>query len=100
MRDHAAELAELNMKVVGVSFDSISANKSFADKNGFDYPLLSDPRREVGMAYGAAKSDDAGFASRISYVIDEAGKIMLAYPKVSPSAHVDQVIADVRASLS
>ncbi len=96
MRDHADELADANLVVFGVSFDSVSANRKFAEKYSFPFLLLSDEDRAVGMAYGAAKSKDAGYASRISYVIDPDGKVMLAYPKVDPGTHLDQIFMDLR----
>ncbi len=45
------------------------------------------------MAYGAADKADAGFARRITYVIDEKGVITHALPKVSPQTHTDEVLA-------
>jgi peroxiredoxin len=31
---------------------------------------------------------------RISYLIDEQGRIAVAYPKVNPADHASQVLAD------
>ena len=42
-----------------------------------------------------ADSPDEGYAKRISYVIGEDGRILLAYPKVDPNAHLDQVLSDL-----
>ena len=46
------------------------------------------------MAYGACADAKAGYASRISYLIDEQGKIAKVYSKVSPGEHPKQVLAD------
>jgi len=46
------------------------------------------------MAYGACTDPKAGYASRISYLIDEQGKIAAVYPKVVPKEHPGQVLAD------
>jgi peroxiredoxin Q/BCP len=80
--------------VLGASFDSVAANAAFAKK--FDYPfkLLCDTDRKLGMAYGACADAKAGYANRISYLIDEQGKIKAAYPKVNPGEHPKQVLAD------
>jgi peroxiredoxin Q/BCP len=56
--------------------------------------LLCDVDRKLGLAYGACADAKAGYASRISYLIDEQGKILKAYPKVSPGDHPKQVLAD------
>ncbi len=45
------------------------------------------------MAYAACDDKSAGFARRISYVIDEQGKILHALPKVSPTSHSDELLS-------
>ncbi len=91
MRDRAQEVAAQNIQVLGVSFDSIQENKSFADKFDFPYPLLCDVDKALGAAYHAGTGD---YAKRISYVI-EKGKILLAYEKVDPKGHLDQILSDL-----
>jgi peroxiredoxin Q/BCP len=95
LRDRNAEVRAAGLEVYGISFDSVDDNRRFAEKFSFPYPLLCDPERKVGMAYGAADKPDAGYARRISYVIDEQGKILLAYPKVNPNEHLDAVLRDL-----
>jgi peroxiredoxin Q/BCP len=80
------------MQILGISFDSVKANAAFVRKENFPFPLLCDERREVGMAYGACDSPDARSARRISYMIDENGRIAAAYPAVSPASHAREVI--------
>ena len=80
--------------VLGVSFDSVEANAAFAKKFDFPYKLLCDVDRKLGMAYGACTDIKAGYASRISFLIDEQGKIKATYPKVNPGEHPKQVLAD------
>lgn len=67
-------------------------NAAFVEKEKFPFPLLSDERREAGLAYGACDSPDARRARRISYVIGPDGKIVSAYPAVSPASHARQVL--------
>ena len=82
--------------ILGVSFDAEPANRAFAEKFGFEYSLLCDTDRKIGMAYGACDSPSAGHARRITYVIDEAGKIRHALPKVDPATHADEILSLVR----
>jgi peroxiredoxin Q/BCP len=77
-----------------VSFDGVEANAAFAKKFDFPYKLLCDTDRELGLAYGACKDATAGYANRISYLLDEQGKVKAVYPKVSPGDHPKQVLAD------
>lgn len=60
---------------MGVSFDPPEANKAFADKYGFTFPLVCDTSREIGMAYGAADTIHAGTAKRVGAVVGPDGKI-------------------------
>jgi peroxiredoxin Q/BCP len=62
--------------VLGVSFDSVEENRAFSEKFSFPYPLLCDVNREMGMAYGACDTTDAGYAKRIAVMIDENGIVL------------------------
>ena len=54
--------------------------------------MLCDTDRKIGMAYGACKAPSDGYAKRITYVIDENGKIAHALPKVDPSTHTEEML--------
>ena len=80
--------------VLGASFNSVEDNAAFAKKNGFNFALLCDTDRTLGLAYGACDSPKARYANRISFLIDEAGKISRVYDKVNPRDHPAQVLVD------
>ena len=81
--------------MLGISFNDVEKNAEFAEKNQFPFPLLCDTDRSVGMAYGACTDTKARYASRISFLIDEEGKIARVYDKVNPREHPAQVLADI-----
>ncbi len=83
------------MAVLGASFDTQAENRAFSQKFNYPFPLLCDTSRELGMAYGACDSPDAGHASRITVVIDGDGKVLRVYPKVDAKSHAAQVLADL-----
>jgi peroxiredoxin Q/BCP len=83
------------VQVLGISFDSVAENAAFAKKFDFNFPLLCDTTRAVGMAYGAADSPSAGSARRISYLIDADGRVRRAYPKVNAAAHPEEILKDL-----
>ena len=70
----------------------MAENKAFADKFGYGFPLLCDTDRKIGLAYGACKAATDGYAKRITYVIDENGKIAHALAKVDPTTHTDEML--------
>jgi thioredoxin-dependent peroxiredoxin len=57
---------------------------------------LCDTRREIGMAYGACESPEAGYANRISYVIGPDGRIEQVYGAVKPKSHPQEVLDALR----
>lgn len=81
---------------MGCSFDSAAENKAFAEKFGYTFPLLCDTERKIGLAYGAATAPESGNASRMTYIIDEQGKIAHALTKIDVSSHTEEMLALVR----
>ena len=65
-----------------VSVDDAETNRKFAEVNGADFPILSDPERNTAAAYGVLSSK--GYASRWTYYIDRDGKIALVDKHVKP----------------
>ena len=95
LRDQYSYYQENGIIVLGVSFDNVEDNAAFVKKFSFPFTLLCDTERKLGLAYGACDSPKAGYANRISYLIDEQGKIARAYPQVNPRDHAAQVLADI-----
>jgi thioredoxin-dependent peroxiredoxin len=81
--------------VYGVSFDSESDNKAFAEKYSFQFPLLCDVDRKMGVAYGAADDTGASNARRVGVVIDGDGKIKEWLPKVDARNYPKEVLARI-----
>ena len=82
---------------MGISFDSVDDNRAFAEKFDFDFPLLCDTSRAIGLAYGACDDKDAGYAKRISYLIGPDGHVLKAYPDVDAARHPDEVLEALEA---
>ena len=94
-RDQISDFDQNNIQVLGVSFNDVEQNAAFAEKYEFTFPLLCDTDRSVGLAYGACADLKSRNASRISFLIDEDGKIARVYDSVNPRDHPAQVLADV-----
>jgi peroxiredoxin Q/BCP len=75
-----------------VSVDSPDANQAFARSLGVDYPLLSDPSKNVAKAYGVV-DEDQPFASRWTFFIGLDGRILYIDKQVSPATHGRTVAA-------
>jgi peroxiredoxin Q/BCP len=94
-RDRIRQYDDKGVQVLGISFDTAPDQAVFAQKFGFNFPLLSDTTRAVGLAYGAADEPHAQYAKRISYLIGPDGRIRKAYPKVNAAAHPEEILADL-----
>jgi thioredoxin-dependent peroxiredoxin len=75
-----------------VSVDTPDTNKAFAQSLGIDYPLLSDPDKDVAMAYGVVDADQP-FPSRWTFYIGADGRILHIDKLVSPATHGRAVAA-------
>ena len=83
------------MQILGISFDTVPDNAAFAQKFAFNFPLLSDTTRSVGLQYGAADDEKAQYAKRISYLIGPDGRVRKAFPKVNAAAHPEEILAEL-----
>jgi peroxiredoxin Q/BCP len=60
---------------------------------------LSDVDHQVGQAYGTQRGPEekgAGFAKRLTFLIDPAGQVRKVYEVTDFSGHSSQVLADIR----
>lgn len=83
---------------MGVSFDTPAANQEFKDSEGFEYELWSDQARELALHYGAATSENQGFADRVTVLLAGDGTLLLEYsPGLDVATHPELVLEDCRA---
>lgn len=95
-QESTAPLAAAGYRVLGMSRDSVERMRRFADRDGLQYPLLSDPDAEIHRAYGAYGTKNSygriiEGAIRSTFVIDEAGRIEHALYNVKATGHVGRV---------
>ena len=100
-RDSFGDFRKNGMVVLGVSKDSASSHAKFQEKYSLPFPLLSDTDAEVIKAYeawGPKKYMGKEYMGilRVTYVIDEEGKILKAYEKVKPQDHAQEILNDIK----
>jgi peroxiredoxin Q/BCP len=83
--------------VIGVSPDTVEAEKKFADKFDLDFTLLADADHAVAERYGtwverSMYGKKYMGVQRATFIIDPDGKVAKAFPKVSPKTHDDVVL--------
>jgi len=79
IKDNLSEYANDFIQVLTVSVDSPYSHKVWAEREGYDFPLLADfwPHGAVASAYGVF-NEQTGFANRGTFVIDADGKVRFA----------------------
>ncbi len=84
-RDGMKDYENLDAQVLAISVDLPFAQKLWADKHQFNFPMLSDFNKEVSTAYESiydlwlpGKFDLKGVSKRSAFVIDKSGKIQYA----------------------
>jgi thioredoxin-dependent peroxiredoxin len=97
-RNNFAKFRQLNVEILGVSIDSEKSHKSFVQKYDLPFTLLADTDKRLVEAYGAwGEKSMYGKkymgTNRVTYLIDEEGKIRAVFPKVKPDAHADEILA-------
>jgi peroxiredoxin Q/BCP len=91
-RDEGPKLPK-DVVVLGVSKDTVEAQKKFAEKNKLTFRLLADEGSDVITLYGVDLA--FGVAKRKSFLIDSKGKIAKVYESVSPARHAGEVAKDL-----
>jgi peroxiredoxin Q/BCP len=92
-RDSLASLAAAGLAVLGISPDSLAKLAKFRDKEGLNFPLLSDADRGVLEAYGAfgekmMYGKTTVGVIRSTFVVGPDGKIEHAFYGVKATGHV------------
>ncbi|MEU4472894.1 peroxiredoxin [Micromonospora sp. NPDC023888] len=79
VRDNLDAYVNDDVQVLTVSVDSVFSHKVWADREGYQFPMLADfwPHGAVAQAYGVF-NDAGGFANRGTFVIDKAGVVRFA----------------------
>jgi len=79
VRDDLSSFQNDDVQVLGVSCDTTWSLKVWAQREGYEFPLLSDfwPHGAVAESYGVFSSD-LGFAFRGTFLIDKDGVVRFA----------------------
>lgn len=99
-RDSLAELNEAGLDVIGISPDKPEKLAKFREREGVNFPLLSDPDKTTLTAYGAFGEKKlygkiVEGVIRSTFVVDEKGNIEVAQYNVKATGHVAKLRRDI-----
>ncbi len=96
-RDITPQLKKLGVQVIGVSADSVDSHAKFAQKHDLPFPLWSDPEKKLLTELGVIVEKSffskvfAGI-KRMTFVLDESGKVIKVWEDVKPAIHAQEVL--------
>lgn len=101
LRDHNKDIAAKGAAILGVSTQDEASHRKFTEKYKLNFPLLADKDGKVGRAYGtiggggllSAAKALIGMADRVTFVIDEKGRIAHVIDRPDVANHAEEVLA-------
>jgi peroxiredoxin Q/BCP len=107
-RDAFSKFRKAGITVLGISRDTVKAQKKFKDKYDLPYDLLADDQMELIKRYGLLKEKTmygkpVTGVERTTYLIAAADaegrqRLLHVFEKVKPEGHADEVLALVAAA--
>lgn len=99
-RDSENSLKSAGYTVIGVSPDSVDKLDKFTEKESLNFPLASDPDKEVATAYGAyGEKKNYGKIMqgiiRSTIVVGKDGRVSHAFYNVKATGHVERLRRDI-----
>lgn len=98
LRDNVAKFKAEGYKILGVSTDSVASHQKFAEKYDLPFDLIADEDKTIVNAYdvyGEKNMFGKKFmgTKRVTFLIDEEGKISKIFKKVKAKDHTNQILA-------
>jgi thioredoxin-dependent peroxiredoxin len=79
-------LQRAGIAVIGVSVDSVAAQKSFAERCAVPFPLIADQDKAIAREYGVLGL--LGAAKRVTFVVGPDGRVTDVVQGMLPGPHV------------
>ena len=97
LRDNYEALLQAGYEVVGVSTDSAASHKRFIENKQLPFRLIADEDRTIHEQYGTwVQKSMFGKkywgTARLTFVIDETGKIIKVIDRVTTASHAAQIL--------
>ena len=97
-RDQYQKLQQSGIVVLGISRDTVKAQKKFQTKYDLPYHLLADADQTICNRFGVIKPKTmygklVSGIERTTYIIGPDQKLLREYNKVKPEGHAEEVLA-------
>lgn len=78
-RNHFDDFKDLEVRVIGISKDSVESHRKFATEYKLPFTTLSDSDNQVRNLFGVPKGTLGLGPGRVTYVFDAKGKLAFKY---------------------
>jgi len=97
LRDNYQILIDKGFKIIGVSADDEKSHKNFSEKYVLPFALISDKAKIIIRDYGVwgkkkLYGKEYEGINRMTFIIDEVGKIAHIFTKVDTKNHTAQIL--------
>jgi peroxiredoxin Q/BCP len=87
-KEHLA-LRKRGVSVVGVSVDSLDDQRKFLENCSLPFPLVADSDQSIARRFGVLGA--FGLARRITFLLDDTGRVQQVVDSMRPGVHVTAV---------
>jgi peroxiredoxin Q/BCP len=95
-RDQYEDFKLLGAEVIGVSSDSIKSHQKFAKQYRLPFILLSDSEKKLRKLFGVPNDLLGLIPGRVTYVLDDKGKVQLIFNSMSGPIHIKKALACIK----
>ena len=99
---HYNNFTKVNVKILGVSKDSLNSHEKFREKHNIPFELIADTAKLLCEAFYVLKAKSMFGKKymgieRSTFVIDPDGKLIKKWRKVKVSGHVEEILRFIKA---
>ncbi|HXY47608.1 MAG TPA: peroxiredoxin [Thermoplasmata archaeon] len=92
--EHFQEFQHAGVTVIGVSVDSVDAQRSFTEKCSIPFPLVADRDKAIAKQYGVLGL--LGVAKRVTFFLDKDGRVTEVVEGMMPGPHVQRALQRIQ----
>ena len=103
-RDFHPQFTQANVRVIGVSRDTLGSHQRFSKKHSLPYPLVADTDEQLCQYFDVIKHKSM-FGKQVkgivrsTFLFDAQGNLIKEWRKVSVNGHVEEVLGAVTLTL-
>ena len=92
-RDQFEVFTEADAVIIGISSQSVTSHKAFAEKHRLSFTLLSDEGNKIRKKFGVPTNLLGLLPGRVTYVADKTGKVIYTFnSQLQTEKHVDEAL--------